>query len=301
MKKFKSKKIRKKINIISPLFFFLFVFLYIFIFYYFKENPFKDNVLNKNINYINFNLTKYVKDKTKYIINEPINLIHNNIKNIETKKEVTAEVMNDTEVKEEKKDEYNPVIYIYNTHQTEKYNDYTVVEAAELLSQKLNDGGYDTYFEEQSIPVFLQENNFKYYKSYVGSRKYLMEAKEKYLNLTYFFDVHRDALKKEKSTLEFNGKKYAKISFIVGLENKNYQGNLENTTKINEIINSLLPGLSRGILKKSGEGVNGIYNQDISSNIFLIEIGGNENNKEEVINTVEIINEAIKIYIKGII
>ena len=301
MKKFKSKKIRKKINIIRPLFFFLFVFSYIFIFYYFKKNPFKDNVLNKNINYINFNLTKYVKDKTKYIINEPINLIHNNIKNIETKKEVTAEVMNDTEVKEEKKDEYNPVIYIYNTHQTEKYNDYTVVEAAELLSQKLNDGGYDTYFEEQSIPVFLQENNFKYYKSYVGSRKYLMEAKEKYLNLTYFFDVHRDALKKEKSTLEFNGKKYAKISFIVGLENKNYQGNLENTTKINEIINSLLPGLSRGILKKSGEGVNGIYNQDISSNIFLIEIGGNENNKEEVINTVEIINEAIKIYIKGII
>jgi len=300
MKRFKSKKIRKRHNVKIPLFFFLFIFSYVFLFEYFKKNALDKNILVRDINYINFNITNYIKDQSSKIINRPINLLDNNIKKVTLKKENVITVVKEEKESENVSIEYNPLIYIYNTHQTEKYSDYSVIEAGELLANKLNQNGYDTYFEEQSVPVFLQENNFKYYKSYVGSRKYLMEAKEKYNSLTYFFDIHRDALKKEQSTLEVNNKKYAKISFIVGLDNENYEMNLNNTTKLNNIINTLIPGLSRGILKKSGKGVNGVYNQDISDNIFLIEIGGNENEKEEVINTVEIIKEAINQYIKGV-
>ena len=54
-----------------------------------------------------------------------------------------------------------------------------------------------------------------------------------------------------------------------------------------------------GIYKKGGPGVNGVYNQDFSPNTILIEIGGNENTTNEVLNTtlafskvfMEVINE----------
>lgn len=49
----------------------------------------------------------------------------------------------------------NPIIYIYNTHQTENYVDYSVYDAAYLLKEKLNQAGLSSYLEEQSMKVFL--------------------------------------------------------------------------------------------------------------------------------------------------
>ena len=64
-------------------------------------------------------------------------------------------------------------------------------------------------------------------------------------------------------------------------------------------MNELYPGLSKGIYKKGGPGVNGVYNQDFSPYTILIEIGGYENTTNEVLNTsiafskcfMEVINE----------
>ena len=41
-------------------------------------------------------------------------------------------------------------------------------------------------------------------------------------------------------------------------------------------------------------GANGIYNQDIGSNVILLEVGGNENVSFEVKNTLDAISEVIK-------
>ena len=60
---------------------------------------------------------------------------------------------------------------------------------------------------------------------------------------------------------------------------------MEFTEKINNKINEKYPGLSKGIYKKGGEGVNGIYNQDFSPYTILIEIGGFESGTIEVLNT----------------
>jgi stage II sporulation protein P len=51
-------------------------------------------------------------------------------------------------------------------------------------------------------------------------------------------------------------------------------------------MNELYPNLSKGIYKKGGPGVNGVYNQDFSPYTILIEIGGYENTTNEVLNTV---------------
>ena len=80
-------------------------------------------------------------------------------------------------------------------------------------------------------------------------------------------------------------------------QNQNYQSNLLVTEKINNILNTKYPNLSRGILKKEGYGVNGVYNQDLNENIILLEVGGHENNIDEVNNTLELISIAIKEYL----
>ena len=52
-------------------------------------------------------------------------------------------------------------------------------------------------------------------------------------------------------------------------------------------------------MKKQGYGVNGVYNQDFSPNVFLIEVGTKDSTKEEVINTINILKEALLEYIGG--
>ena len=123
------------------------------------------------------------------------------------------------------------------------------------------------------------------------------EAKKENESLKYFIDIHRDSLPKDKTTISINGKNFAKVLFIVGLENSNYKENLYFTEKINNKINEKYEGLSKGIYKKEGPGVNGVYNQDFSPYTILIEVGGEENNVEEVMNTMievsKIISEVI--------
>ena len=307
MKIFKARKItkkKKKSKLRFIIFTFFFFFSYVFAFKYCKENKKINNILNPKINYINFSFLNTISEKIDEKINKPVNLLNNNIRvtTRSIKKENNIEkvsVVNNIEEKQKKEDIYDPIIYVYNTHQSEKYMDYSVYDASLELTNKLNQSGIDTYFEEQSITAFLQSNNLKYYKSYTVSRKYIDEAKDKYHNLNYFFDIHRDALSKEKSTININGVSYAKIMFVVGKENNNYAQNLANANKLNNIINNKVPGISRGVITKEGKGVNGVYNQDIGYNVFLIEVGGNNNTKDEVLKTIDVIYNSIYEYIKG--
>ena len=206
------------------------------------------------------------------------------------------------------KEEIAPIIYIYNSHQTEEYQSTDFVEFTVNPTVMMNDyimedifnkNGYKTIVEETSIKEILNKNNWKYSSSYKASRILLEDSIIKYPSLKYFIDVHRDSITKDKTTIEIDGKQYAKILFIVGMENNNYQYNLEFTEKLNNKLNELYPKLSKGIYKKSGPGVNGIYNQDFSPNTILVEIGGFQNTTTEVLNTsiafskcfMEVINE----------
>ncbi len=195
-----------------------------------------------------------------------------------------------TKVKEENKKD--PIIYIYNSHQTEEYasNDLfsfspNVTMINYILENTFNSNDYQTLVEERSIKELLNKNSWKYAASYKASRLYMEDAKLNNSSLKYFIDVHRDSLKKDRTTVTIGDKDYAKILFLLGLENPNYNENLEFITKINDKLNSLYPGLSKGILKKSGAGVNGVYNQDFSPYTILVEFGGVDNTTYEVLNS----------------
>lgn len=187
-----------------------------------------------------------------------------------------------------------PLIYFYNTHQTEEYASSHYVEFSMNPTVMMNDyllesifrkNGYESIVEEASISKLLVENGWNYAGSYKASRILLEKAIKQYPSLKYFIDIHRDSLKKNRTTVTIEGKDYAQILFIVGMENPTYSANLEFTEKIHHKLEEYYPNLSKGIYKKSGVGVNGIYNQDFSPYTILIEVGGYENTVSEVLNT----------------
>lgn len=201
-----------------------------------------------------------------------------------------------------------PILYIYNTHQTEGYQKSnnasynitpSVLMASYILRESLNDLGIPSMVETNDIAELLRVHNWKYSYSYAASKILLEDAIKKNPGLTYFIDIHRDAMSYDITTTTIGDKKYAKVLFVIGKDNPEYEKNLKMAESINEYIKGINPNLTRGISQKGGSGVNGIYNQNISPNAILIELGGQYNNITEVNNTLNILAEAIYHYVKG--
>lgn len=305
------KKIRRKRKIIIKYKNIIFIFLTIMSFFFgiklflqirlFKSN--EEFILNmlETPDYHSKNVINYIFNVD---IKKPVSLIENmlNYKNdenydYEVLSTISKHIKNDINNEVEQ-----PRVYIYNSHQLENYSNSNfevynitpnVMVASYLLKEKLEENNINALVEEADFNDYIKQNNWDYNYSYKASRYYLDNAIKKYSSLEYFIDVHRDAIKHEDSTVIIGDKTYAKILFVVGLENPNYEKNLNLVNNINNTINSKYPGLSRGIVKKSGPNVNGVYNQDVSPNAILIEIGGYENKIDEVYNTVLILSQIL--------
>ena len=179
-----------------------------------------------------------------------------------------------------------PLVYIFNTHQTEGYNinfletfniNNTVFLGSHILGEYLNDLGIGVIVEENSVVDVLNTNGWKYGRSYKASRILMEEAYKNNPSLKFFIDLHRDSASYDRTVTEIDGKKYARVLFVVGLEHDNYQENLNLANYLNDEVKKFNGNLSRGVLQKKGSGVNGIYNQDFNKNTILIEFGGQYN------------------------
>lgn len=319
MQRFKPKRRLKKIAILKLILFIIFMILIFNAIKLIRINLSSEFLLkiamsDKRYQYKNKTDTNIFSKAYNYakenIINKPETMLVGNMKYVSNNK-----VKNKTSLKNEnKKTKENTyvnnmddaTIYIYSSHQKESYSmdymeDYNVeadvLLASHIMQEKLEKIGIKTIVLEEDITKYLNDNSLDYSYSYVASRYYLKEDMNKYPNIKLYIDLHRDAAKKEATTTTINDKKCAKIMFVIGREYDTYKNNLSVANKLNEKITKLYPDLSRGILEKSGEGVNGIYNQDLGSNIILLELGGNNNNLDEVINTIELIVPIIGEYI----
>ena len=325
MPQMKLKKLskRKKTKFIFLIIIIYLVFAYTF-YYSFKNNEIITNekfitflLNNGNANYLNnYKLPNIVNDTLGYLlkidIRHPETLFKENIIGYEETKEDNYEDMEALKkvssymADPNKVDIKNPIIYIYNSHQLENYNNDNlsiygitpnVLMASYLLKEKLNNKGISTIVEDTNLTEFIELNNWSHSDSYKASRIFMLDKQNTYDSLKYYIDIHRDSVGKSLTTVKIGNKNYARILFVVGLEHKNYEYNLNLANKINDLFDKYYPGLSRGIYKKEGENVNGIYNQDISSNVMLIELGGIDNNIEEVMNTINAISEIITLYV----
>ena len=273
---------------------------------YSSNEEFIMNLLNDSNYYKKYEDKNIIKKINNYLynvnLNEPVTLLENMF-NYESTSEYYPEVLETItkHINDPTNDVIdNPIVYIYNSHQLENYDSSNyepynitpnVMMASYLLKEKLNNYNIPTIVEEGNINEFIKINNWDYNYSYIASRYFIEEAKRKYPSIKYFIDIHRDSVTKEYSTAIINDISYAKVLFVVGLDHDNYKGNLDFANNVN---NRLINGISKGIIKKSGPNVNGLYNQDISSNALLIEVGGYQNKIDEVYNTIDVLANTLK-------
>ena len=150
------------------------------------------------------------------------------------------------------------------------------------LSDELGKRGIKNIFDPTDHQQILQEKGLSYALSYAASLKTVKAALAQNPDIGYSFDIHRDSTKKDRTTVKIDGKSYARPFFIIGKRNPHWEKNAELAND-SSAIRKKYPGLSIGVFAK-GEG-NGEYNQSVSPNSVLIEVGGIENSLEECYNT----------------
>jgi stage II sporulation protein P len=200
-----------------------------------------------------------------------------------------------------KKEDNKPIIYIYSTHDTEKYSmpfvsDYSITPdvklAGYILKDYLNDLKIESKIEKRSMKEYLNKNKLEYKYSYSASRSYAKDELKKN-DYKILIDLHRDSTKYKYTLYEKDNKKYARIMFVLGQNYKNYKKNESFMNNLNDRINKKYKGLSRGIyVRKDGR-----FNQDLSDRAILVELGGVDNTIEEINNTLEVFAKILYEYI----
>lgn len=193
-------------------------------------------------------------------------------------------------------------VFIYHTHNRESYlpwlkgvespnraydekNNITV--AGKKLGEELEARGVGTIVSTTDYAKIIPS----YAKSYAYSLKTLKNNLNRYKQMQYVFDLHRDSQPRKKTTVMINGKTYAQIYIIIGKQNPNWNQNYELGVRFHKKMEEQFPGLSKSVYtKKVG---NGDYNQSAFPNSILIEVGGVGNTKEEVFRTIEAMADVV--------
>lgn len=187
------------------------------------------------------------------------------------------------------------LVCIYCSHAGEEYLGQSrvngqaggVMQAAAALAFAL---------EERGVPVIFDESlhdSPSYDEAYSSSLASISRILEENPSLEVFVDVHRDSPIPGLSTrLETAEGDYARMMFVVGsnekLEHPLWQQNYSFALELDALLNELLPGITREPRLYSGR-----YNQHISPQAILVEIGSSENLQEEAERSAVLLAEAL--------
>ena len=280
-------------------------FIIIFVFIIVTSYTYFYTFINDSLDELIINEVKSKYNKTKINIKDKLlyKSYNKNIVKLDSKinEDKIIEIIDNTENKIMNNDS-KKTVYIYNTHDTEKYslfydNGYSITPdvriASYILKDHLNDLGVNSYVQNKSINDYLKKHNLSYKGCYEASRYYLTNE---LINNDYkvFLDIHRDSIKRKYTLYEKDNIKYAKVLFVLTTKHKNYKGNEKFANYLNNKLNKDYKGLSRGIMKRKDV----IFNQDISVHSILIEVGGVENSLDEINNTLKVIASILKDYIE---
>lgn len=198
------------------------------------------------------------------------------------------------------------VVFIYNSHNYESFlphlpgvtdsnkahhKEVNITKVSDRLAESLKEYGIGSYVDQTDTMSILNKNDWGYGRAYQASRATVAETVSTNKDLQYIFDLHRDSVPRKISTKDIDGVPHAKILMVIGAEYDHYEKNLSLATQLNQLIEEKYPGLSRGVITKKGPGNNGVYNQDLSENALLIEVGGYNNTLDELYRTADIVAE----------
>lgn len=194
------------------------------------------------------------------------------------------------------------IVMIYHSHPQESFNPVlgtnsdnpssaegmkNVGLVGEALAKELERKGVAALHSYENYAAKV--SNYSYNYSYKYSRETVKQAMAENGKLQYFIDIHRDSQRHDKTTTTIDGLNYAQVYFIIGHGNENWRENERFASSIHDRLEQAYPGISRGIWGKTSSQGNGEYNQSLSPNSVLIEIGGIDNSEEELVRTAKLL------------
>ncbi|NLX91940.1 MAG: stage II sporulation protein P [Firmicutes bacterium] len=186
-----------------------------------------------------------------------------------------------------------PLILIYHTHATESFMPFsgeafstdmekTVVALGNYLTEILQ--------EQYGIPVLHHCEVFDiprrsaYEKARPSVEKILAENP----GIEVVLDLHRDGVSRNITTTSIDGRQTGRVLFVLGSKHQGWNNNLRFALFLQDALEEVKPGLSRGIRKQPF-----VYNQNLHQRSLIVEIGGHENSMEEVKRTIPYLAEAL--------
>lgn len=177
------------------------------------------------------------------------------------------------------------------------HSNSNIMEFENVIKNDFELNSIRTEFLEVDTMAEMEKTNRKFSEAYAVVRPYLFKQIKK-SNYDIIIDLHRDSAKRDITTLNHKNVNYGKLYFVVGENNPNYSSNKGLADTLSSKLNEMIPGISRGVIGKKGDHVDGIYNQDLSKNMILIELGGIENTQDEINRTISVLSRAISIVLQ---
>lgn len=173
------------------------------------------------------------------------------------------------------------------------YDDKTnIFNLQNAVTKHFSMNGIQTDVLDVDVMKVMKAEGKTFPQAYNTVRPYLANRlQEQSYNLV--IDLHRDSAKRDATTITHNNESYARIAIVVGAEHKNYRWNTAYAESLSAAMNDIVPKVSRGVISKSGDNVDGRYNQDLAKEMIIIELGGIDNTEEELNRTIAVIGKAI--------
>lgn len=191
-------------------------------------------------------------------------------------------------------------VLIYCTHTAESYDGKAdengrgeVLKAAGHLADILT-----SVYGIGAVVSDTVHDSPDWYQSYANSKATAEKMMAEYPEADLIIDLHRDSgTTKEDCTVSIDGKNAAKMLLVVGsdvnLEHPNWEQNWETAKALGEAIDAVDPSLLRGVRVQKGR-----YNQHLSTNCVLLEVGTNLNLLSEAEYSAELAAKAISEYLQ---
>ncbi|OKP88760.1 stage II sporulation protein P [Paenibacillus helianthi] len=187
---------------------------------------------------------------------------------------------------------YNPLLGVESDNPSSAIPSKNVMLVGSYITKRLEQRGIGTVHKQEDYATKVPDYNWNF--SYKYSRMTVKAVLSANQEMNEMIDIHRDSQRHGKTTAVIEGKSYAQVYFILGHANKDWKRNEAFANKIHQLLEKNYPGVSRGIWgKSSGNGNNGEYNQTLSPNSVLIEVGGIDNSADELKRTADILADAI--------
>lgn len=180
-----------------------------------------------------------------------------------------------------------PEVFIYHTHTTESYlpsaadnmdPSKNVCAVGDELAKELQDNYGIAVIHDKTI-----HNVAAYNKSYYRSEETVKKYLKQYGDFKMVIDIHRDSLpNKNATTININGENVARFMFVMSKENnKHYSKNISLVNSLINISNKDFKGLLCNQNLFIYEHGSNSFNQSLSNNAFLIEVGCDRNELSE--------------------